>query len=341
MRGEEIIQEALRQLKRQTGVSANVVPLRILTQNGEFTIDNRVQLNYYSKPIEFAVLVKNEIRKVHLPGILELIARRKDENWLVISQYIPKPLKQELKNQGINYLEASGNCFIRNEGLYLFVNDQAVTPVRLREQGKLWNPTGLKFLMVILQDPEMLNSSHRTLAKASGIALGNIGSFFDELKKEGYITTYTSGALRIENKTQLQNKWVELFTSILRPKLKLGTFRSFDNIYSNWKYEPQKDFLWGGEPAGDLLTGYLNPEKITLYTKKSKIEMMKELRLIPDVDGAIEVMEIFWNEQELRHQGKNQHTVPPLLAYAELATSLDSRNREIAERIKKEYLENE
>ena len=341
MREEEIILEALRQLKWQTGVSANIVPLRNLTQKGGYTIDNRVQLSHYPKPIEFAVLVKNEIRKVHLPGILELLESRNGENWLVISQYIPKPLKQELKNHGINYLEASGNCFIRNEGLYLFVNDQAVTPVRLREQGKLWNPTGLKFLMVILQDQEMLNSSQRTLAKASGIALGNIGSFIDELKNEGYLTTNTSGALHIENKTQLQNKWVELFTAILRPKLKLGTFRSFDDIYINWKHAPQKDFLWGGEPAGDLLTGYLKPEKITLYTRKSKIEIMKELRLVPDSDGAVELMEIFWNENELRHQGKNQNTVPPLLAYAELATSLDSRNRETAERIKKEYLENE
>ena len=144
----------------------------------------------------------------------------------------------------------------------------------------------------------------------------------------------------MENKEQLQNKWVELFSSVLRPKLKLGRFRFMgtEGVIDNWKNIPATHFLWGGEAAGALMTDYLMPQKLTMYTSYPKMQLMKEVKLVPDEGGPIEMIEIFWQEDKLDHSGKNLRTVPPLLAYAELATSLDSRNRETAERIKELYL---
>lgn len=342
MVSEEIIDEALTQLQKQTGISVKEVPRGKLSRNGKFTMDFRIRLRAGKETIEFVVEVKNELRRVHLPGLLELIERRKEEHLLIISQYIPKPLKEELKSLGINYLEASGNCFIRYGRLYLFINDQAVTPARIPEQGKLWKVSGLKFLFVVLQNPGIINAPYRTLAKASGIALGNIGPYIQELKKEGYVKSYQNDILIIENKDQLQKKWVELFVSVLRPKLKYGTFRfvGTDSI-SGWENIPAKHFLWGGEPAGALLTNYLKPEKLTLYTTHSKPQLMKDLKLVPTEGGPIELMEAFWSEDEMKNTGITPITVPPLLAYAELATSLDSRNKETAEKIKEIYLRND
>jgi hypothetical protein len=62
---------------------------------------------------------------------------------------------------------------------------------------------------------------------------------------------------------------------------------------------------------------------------------MKHLRLVPDPAGNVEILDVFWNDQLNYKQG----LVPPLLAYADLVTSLDSRNRETAVRIKQQYLE--
>ena len=340
MVNEQIIIEALNQLRKQTGITGMQVPLGEMSKHGKYTLDSRVCIKAGKEIIELAVEVKNELRKIHLPHLLELIERRKEEHWLIISQYIPKPLKEELKSLGINYLEASGNCFIRHGSLYIYINDQIVTPYRLPEEGKLWKVSGLKLLFALLQDPEMINAPYRTLAKKSGIALGNIGAFIEELKKEGYVKSYQNGSMYMENKEQLQNKWVELFSSVLRPKLKLGRFRFMgtEGVTDNWKNIPATHFLWGGEAAGALMTDYLKPEKLTMYTSYPKMQLMKEVKLVPDEGGPIEMIEIFWQEDKLDHSGKNLRTVPPLLAYAELATSLDSRNRETAERIKELYL---
>jgi hypothetical protein len=61
--------------------------------------------------------------------------------------------------------------------------------------------------------------------------------------------------------------------------------------------------------------------------------------LVPDKNGNVEMMQIFWETPEIDFINGKAKTIPPLLAYADLITSLDSRNRETAERIKQKYLD--
>ena len=255
--------------------------------------------------------------------------------WLLVCQYIPKPIKENLKKNGINYLETAGNCFIRKDGLFFYINDRTVTAQRQPKEGKLWKQAGLKFLFAILQGPKLLNNPYRKIAEITKVALGNIGPFIEELKDEGYVKEGVENGkpmLLVENKELLRNKWIELFNAVLKPKLKLGKFRFIDNkMMKDWQNIPTGDFYWGGEPAGAIMTEFLQPEIFTIYTNVPKTKIMQQLKLVPDAKGNIELMEIFWDINQFNFKHK---TVPVLLAYAELITSLDSRNRETAERIK-------
>ena len=290
----------------------------------------------------FTIDVKNEIREQNIPGILKQMGKNPEE-WLLVCRYIPAPLKNNLKKHGVNYLETAGNCFIRNDELYFYINDKAVTAERQTAEGKLWKQTGLKFIFGVLINPELLNNNYRQIAKETKVALGNIGPFIIELKKEGFLKeglknnqTY----LFIENREQLQHKWVALFNAVLKPKLRQGRFRFMDNdMLNNWKTLPANYFYWGGEPAGALLINFLKPEIFTIYIKENKTAIMKELRLVPDAEGKVEMMDTFWNTNLINLLDNGTKTVPPLLVYAELITSLDSRNQETAERIKVKYLE--
>ena len=49
------------------------------------------------------------------------------------------------------------------------------------------------------------------------------------------------------------------------------------------------------------------------------------------------MLEQFWSDHG-PSRAENDRTVPAMLAYAELITSFDSRNQEIAERIKMKYI---
>lgn len=337
MKQKEILDKTLQQFTTITGASVKIIDDHEFEKKYPRT-DLALEIKLGKQKVRFRVEVKNEIREQNLPLLLNQVKKTKG-NWILICQYIPKPVKETLKNLGINYLEAAGNCFIRKDGLFFYINDRAVTELRQPKEGKLWKQTGLKFLFGILLKPELLNMPYRRMAEITGVALGNIGPFIQELKDEGFLKEgkKDNGPFQfLENKKLLLQKWTELFNAVLKPKLKQGTFRFLDKADQfDWENLPDNDFYWGGETAGARLTNFLKPERFTVYTRKAKTIIMQQLKIVPDANGTVELMEKFWNDELDYKQG----TVPPLLAYAELITNLDSRNRETAERIKQKYLD--
>lgn len=337
MREVEIRNTAIQRFGDITGINIKIIDNETNTQN-KWLADAQLILYTGKQETRFWAEIKNEFRARDLPAMLARAGKNK-EAWILICQYIPGPLKEVLRHEGINYLEAAGNCFIRQTGLYFYINDQPVTALRTPKEGKLWKQAGLKFLFGVLQKPEWLNLPYRQVAELTGVALGNIGPFIDEMKKEGYLKQGMKEGVNIwilENKEALLKKWVELFVVVLRPKLRTGLFRFLNNKEQDaWMNLPDQDLFWGGETGGARLTNYLVPEKYSIYTREDKMKLMKDLKLVPDPAGPVEMMEVFWNTDLDYKQG----LVPPLLIYAELITSLDSRNRETAIRIKENYFD--
>jgi hypothetical protein len=339
---KEILQKAVQQFKTLTQTPIKILNTNNLKEKKAPPHPPTVQLTTNGIQTTFNVLLTHELRTIQLPALIEKIAKAKTD-WLVVAQYIPKPLKETLKNNGINYLEVAGNCFIQKKGFFFYINDQPVTPHRQTPTGKLWKNAGLQFIFALLQQPQLLNQTYRQMAQAAHIALGNIGALLQELREEGYIQPPPKNnqqTFYLERKEALQKKWIELFITTLRPKLIKGKYR-FMTVAdkAHWKTMNATTTYWGGETAGALLTNYLEPERFTLYTQQPTTEIIKALRLLPDKNGEIELLHVFWNTELTPPQPQAPHIVPPLLAYAELATSLDSRNRETAERIKKQYID--
>lgn len=329
---EEILYQATEKLMLLTGMKINTLKLAVDGPDNGY--DAEIEIRTARNHVHFIVKIKNELRnKKYLPN-----KHQKGTENLLVAQYIPKPLKQELKNINYNYLDAAGNCFIQTPELFIYINDQQVTETRLPVEGKLWKTAGLKFLFAILMQPELLNYPYRRIADEAGIALGNVGGLLEELKKEGYLLDGGKNkGLFIGHKERLISRWAEAFRATLRPKLLAGNFRFINKDQVNhWDQLETNQFKWGGENAGALLTNFLQPEKFTIYTREPRAILMKKLHLVPDPNGNIEILEQFWKDKE---PGENAHTVPAILAYAELITSFDSRNQETAERIKIKYID--
>ncbi len=290
-----------------------------------------IKLNQHKET--FAIELKQELRSFNFSK--SLINRDKNEKpFLLVSQYIPKPLRGALKERNINYLEVSGNCFIKTSKIFIYINDQKVSKTRIPREGKLWKAAGLKFLFAILRFPELLNKPYRIIAEQSAIALGNIGGLLEELSKEGFLKKGVNEQYFIENQNRLIERWAEAYKANLRPKLMMGNFKFLNKeMNKSWKTLKGDNFKWGGENAGALLTKFLQPEKFIIYTE-DKNKLMKSLKLVPDPQGEIEVLDQFWLDKE-----SEESIVPSLLAYADLITSFDSRNIETANRIKIQYLD--
>ena len=134
---------------------------------------------------------------------------------------------------------------------------------------------------------------------------------------------------------RLLKEWVTAYPAILRPKLNARRCRANE---ANWTagvdLKPYHAY-WGGEVAGARLTHYLAPQMATLYVQNPTTRLLLDLRLKADINGDVELLDVFWNPDRLNGTGD---VVPPLLAYADLMATADGRNLEVAEMIYDEFI---
>lgn len=336
MQEEAILKEAIRAFSTATGAQITILGNQVLVAKN-VRIDAVIHLAFKSEHYQLNVEVKGELRQTGLSRILTQFGNEKDK-WLLVSKYIPGPLKEKLRKNGINYLEATGNCFININKIYLYINDREVRQVRKTPEGRLWKATGLKLLFLFIQDPNLIRATYRELSSLADIALGNISPLLDELRQEGNIQKdQATGKEVLINRDRLMTRWIELYPVVLRPKLLIGAFR-FLNIppIAALKNLQDEGVYWSGEPAGELYTHNLIPEAFTLYTTRRPTELIKILKIVPDEKGNVMMFQKFWHDWP--GSASIQGVVPPLLAYADLINDSDSRGWEIAERIKNSYL---
>lgn len=187
---------------------------------------------------------------------------------------------------------------------------------------------GIKIVFHFLLKESLINEPYRTIAEATGASLHIISKTISSLKTLGFIVDLDDKNQKLVRKKELLNRWIYQYGDKLRPSLFMGSF-SFLDPEKDWKkHALDTATQWGGEPAGDLLTGYLKLEIFLLYTEQTRSDLMKQLRLEPDDDGKIEIYQRFWTGEENGHQ-----TVPSLLVYADLIYSGDPRNLQTAQRI--------
>lgn len=301
--------------------------------------DGQVQLIHNRKKYQFQAEIKRELRHDHIAGLLKM--KKKDEPLLVAAASISNGVKKALRKEHINYIEANGNAFIQNGELIVFVDSNNAVESQKNTGNRAFMKTGLKAVFYLLNHPEAANYNYRKLAADTNIALGNIKYIMDGLREANFLLQVDKNTVRLRNIGDLLERWLVGYREILRPALLLGTY-AFDgkrNTSNNWrKMDLQKaGCLWGGEPAADLLTNYLQPGRFQLYTNQDKIKVMLTLFLVPKAkaEGEIELYQQFWDRQ---HYPDYDGCVPPLLVYTDLLLTNDPRCVEAAQIIYEKYL---
>ena len=325
MTKQEIIYLALENLEKKAHIKSKWVP------SAKTGLDGKLMLQIEKTETRYNVEIKKELRSHHVPKIA-LINKENEPFMLVAGRLFPK-VKEQLQQENIAYLEANGNIFIKNQGNLIWIDGNDPIRIENEAENRAFTKTGLKVVMLFLLDENWLNKTYRQLAEKSCTTIGNITHIFNGLKKDNILIPLSKKEYKLNNKKALLDKWIAAYELKLKPILKIGTFRFLkEEHFLNWKNVPLQNekSYWGGEPAGDLLTNYLRPEELTLYTTESRNDLIKKYKLIPDDKGNIKVYQKFWAENEM----------PPLLVYADLINTRDRRCFETAQKIYDEYLQN-
>ena len=286
------------------------------------------------------LITRKGLRSIHLPTIeKEMIDRQPS---LLVTDHLLSGLRERLRLNGFSYLDETGNIFLKGKGLLILVEagSREKPERRVKAENRAFTKTGLPLVFDILQNPDGLKKTRRELAELYGMAVGNVHNVLEGLQHGGYLVgtgTTRNKQYRLVDKRRLLNAWILAYGEELKPDLYVGGFRFLkEEGPESWKTLSFRNnrTVWGGEPAADLLTQYLRPAELTIYTEEETRHLLKTYRLVPDETGTIKVYRKFWQYEDKETPG----VAPVLLVYADLLLTGDPRSAETAQKIYDEYL---
>jgi hypothetical protein len=317
---------AVKAFQDATGLQADYRPGVV---DGRKFPDGIVRIEHGNQALEFAAEIKRRINRTII-GLFNW-EKLKLGRILLVTDYVNPELANDLKEQEIPFIDAAGNAFIKKPSLYVYIKGNKPTEEFKGDRTKrLFKPSGLRVLFVLLNHPGGENKPYRDIANEAGVALGTVGWVIYDLKDTGFIVDQGKAGRRLINKTDLLRRWVEAYPEQLRPKLVKDKFRVDTQLW--WQDIIPTDFnaFWGGEIAAAKMTGYLKPEKFVIYSNEPPGKLVFKYKLQKDPKGNVEILKPFWN---FHWKEAKTGIVPPLLVYADLMTTGDPRNIEAAEMI--------
>lgn len=328
---KEIIEDAIKKFEATTGFK-----MVYKADVRDSHVDGLLCLTFDNQEICYELEFKQTINKAIIGQIVQANIKVQ-KNIIIVTRNVSSPLAERLKSLGIFFLDTAGNVFIKDQSLFIFSKGNKLLPDQRPESpSRAFNTKGLQVIFSLLNNQGSENLSYRKIADLSTVALGTVQWVMEDLKKLGYLIDMGKQGRKIIKKEDLLSRWTIAYSEQLKPKLLIGRYKA--DVKSWWVDTEILEYgaLWGGEVAGSTLTQNLKPEIVTIYTKELSGKLILEGKLKKDSNGDVEIVRKFWRD-ELRNS-ENKDLVPPILVYADLITSTDKRNIEIANAIYEEEI---
>jgi hypothetical protein len=333
---KDILVQAVHGLANSTGLQAAIETIEPKQRVGADAIIN---VRDEHKRWRFHVEIKPQLTSHTLGPAIAAVSqiKREHSSAALVTSYVNPSQADKLRQLGIEFFDAAGNASFQQKGLHVFITGRKPQAAKsLGRPARAFNPTGSRLVFALLCQPGLENKSYREMAKEAGISLGAVNWIINDLKSLGHLVDFGARGRRLRNRKELLKRWTSAYPEQLRPKLILGRFKT-EHAHDWWqKAQLPSDAFWGSEVAAKLLTKYLRPETVTIYSDSNLPQLQARHRLQRNPNGDIELLRRFWKFDQW--EKKDLHTAPPLLIYADLVSTADDRNLETAEIIYEHYI---
>lgn len=300
--------------------------------------DAIIKIKIASQEVWLKAEIKSKIVPAQIPKLLSL--RSKVDDLIVIANYITPKAKEILKENQISYADTAGNMFINKGLIYIYVDGNAPQFKELESKSRAFTPAGLKVVFQFITNPEYLNHPYRFIAERATVTIRTVGKTIEGLLNENLIVKVNKNEYQYLDREKLFQRWVTEYNYSLKAKLEKRTFRWLNKNQDWSKMKLPVGTCWGGAAAAGLMTNHLIADNWKIYTELEFTDLMRELKLIPDKNGEVEIIETFWKEpkNKISHLCKN-NIIHPILVYADLMDSTNARYLETAKKIYEDYVE--
>lgn len=242
-----------------------------------------------------------------------------------------------LRGAGINYFDEAGNGYLAFGDTLIDVRGRTPrTPGELRKPTKsasLFTEKRSQVILAAISWPDLLSGRLQDLARAAGVSVSFTQKTLVALETANYLDTFgprDSGSLR--NIDSLIDGWSAAFSSGLGSREHTRTFRG--------EFDPSA-LPDDGPPlylSGEAVAPWIRRHMTwTIYTDGIPRDAARTGRWASDdLEPTIFVRQKFWTEPVPAETfaGTRVLVAPPLLVYADLLASGDSREREAAHHLR-------
>lgn len=251
---------------------------------------------------------------------------------VVVHDYINSHLAARYRTQHISYLDRAGNAFLRAPRLFVYVDGRPRPPsVATRSTPQTFTKSGVKVVFALLVRSELISSPLREIAAAARVSLGSAHATLANLDERGFLAGGVKGRKRLVRMEPLVSEWVAGFVSRLLPSLQSRQFTGPDPTEMRTLAMEVQDVTLAGEVNRPDL---IRATSTTIYGLPPWFQIMRAGRLRDGESPNVTLRERFWDDSVL-HLGVNGH---PLLDYAELYSSDEGRQLEVAAAVRRHLL---
>ncbi len=270
-----------------------------------------------------------------------------DAPWLVFTERVTAAVGEILRSHQVNYVDATGNAWIRRPGLFVWVEGKRAAS-RPTPSPKRTTPTALQLIFLLLKSTDWSDATYRKLAERTGLALGTVGWIMNNLAQAGHVLQ-ENGGRSLRHPMDLLTLWEQQWHERLRPRLgsTLCMGKPDPGFEALLKIcESEQKWLVGGELAATRAVKGIEPTTATVHVPPADVrKCMQRLRLMPHPEGNICIMETFGSENAWQgaEQGAPNMPMPtladPILIRAELLGSRDKRLHTLADQLLESFIE--
>ena len=268
-----------------------------------------------------------------------------ERSFVLFAGYVPAPIAAELTAREINFIDRSGNCYLRlGTG---FVAQIQGRPSTRPEGEKALRSASVRVLLALAAAPTLLAAPTREIAAhAGGVSPQTVADVIDLLRRRNIVSgqrqrKWQAGAAKLLLDL-LVHVWPACATSLTVQRYRTRSQRA-DEIEAT--LTPQLNALgewrWSGGIAVGKLTDALTSNEGWIYVEQRPTKLPRFEGMVPDPQGNIRLLSspgkaafasvAASDEPTPRTPAyATQHTVHPSLVYLDALVSTDARTNEAA-----------
>ncbi|MDY0190790.1 MAG: type IV toxin-antitoxin system AbiEi family antitoxin [Desulfuromonas sp.] len=272
----------------------------------------------------------------------------REQQPLLLADYVPESLAHQLHQHQINYLDTIGNGYIHAAPFFYEISGRRKkSPKMLPNRSQ--QLTGTKIIYQLLQEKQLCAQPYRTIAQRANVALGAVGPVIKELLEKNLLGEDVNGHRHLLNPTALRQQWEGGYLARMRPKLAIERCRfsapwntdSLPHLIREQKLSDQ--VLIGGELAAAFYCENVQAQTATLHLDgKLALKQMLQLRLTPSADGPVTIVAQFAaNNAFVQRTPEGLQLAEPRLVRCELLyddSTEVGKFSQLAQRIEHDYL---